>query len=107
MSELNVKISNLLEKTTHYDFPFFAGIEEKEATISEKKEYIENSVDNFLKEEKIDIELQYDVLWEEAKKKASEQFDSLPDKLKINGFYLQELMHTYLEFILEKIKDVN
>ncbi len=100
IDELNV----IMNETMKYDFPFLASKEKKSVIIAEKKKYIENRVDEAIGKYSPGIRIEYDSLWEEAEKKAAEQFDSLPDKVKINGFYLQELTHTYVERILEKIK---
>ena len=36
-------------------------------------------------------------IWEESVKYVEEQFKSLPRNKRLNGFYLQELMHYYTE----------
>jgi len=36
-------------------------------------------------------------VWNEALEHTNKSFESLPSKVKINGFYLQELMHYYSE----------
>ncbi len=40
-------------------------------------------------------------IWNEAVEYADEQFKSLDPKYKINGFYLQELLHYYAQKIYE------
>ena len=36
-------------------------------------------------------------IWKETLEYTNHKFESLPLKIKINGFYLQELMHFYSE----------
>jgi len=38
-------------------------------------------------------------LWNEALDYAGSKFDSLPVSKRLNGFYLQELMHRYVELL--------
>lgn len=42
-------------------------------------------------------------MWCVSKKYADDQFQFLTEKNKINGFYLQELMHCYAKKIIDKI----
>ena len=43
--------------------------------------------------------LELNKLWNEALDYAGSKFDSLPVSKKLNGFYLQELMHRYVELL--------
>ena len=91
---IKAEIDNLLLETTRFDFPFLASVEKKKEMILEKKLYIEKKVevlapllfpDNERKEK----------IWEESVEYAENQFKSLPQNKRLNGFYFQELMHYY------------
>lgn len=92
------EIDSVLEETTQFDFPFLANQEKKKAIIEEKKLYIEERLkkiapENFPREDTLKE------VWEESVEFATEQFKSLSEKHRLNGFYLQELMHCYAEKI--------
>lgn len=93
----NIKIilENLLEETTKFDFPIFANTEKKQTFLLEKKLYVENKLK--LKETAPKSFADKEKLWKESVEHAEEQFKSLPAKKRLNGFYLQELMHCYAE----------
>ena len=76
-------INRLLNETMHMDFPFLAS----EDTIKEA------FADMY--PEKLEL----NKLWNEALDYAGSKFDSLPVSKRLNGFYLQELMHRYVELL--------
>lgn len=87
-------IKHLIDETMLYDFPFMASEKKKREIIAKKKLHIETvyrqvASDQFPTQ---DIIAQ---IWNESVNHADESFSSLPQKMKINGFYLQELMHYY------------
>lgn len=91
---IELKINGIIEETTQYDFPFFASYNKKEEIIMAKKKCIEKKFnellpDCFPNEEKLNE------LWIESINYSDKQFHSLAEKYKLNGFYLQELMHCY------------
>lgn len=90
------EIDKLLMETARFDFPFFASAERKKAIISEKKLYIEKKMEVFAPQLFSDNERK-EKIWEESVKYVEEQFKSLPRNKRLNGFYLQELMHYYTE----------
>ena len=84
-------INRLLNETMNMDFPFLAG-EDK------KKRIIEDTIKEAFAEmypEKCEL----NNLWNEALDYAGSKFDSLPVSKRLNGFYLQELMHRYVELL--------
>lgn len=103
-NDIELKINCIIEETTRYDFPFLASHEKKKEIIVAKKIYIEEKLRELLPEcfpckEKIDE------LWSESINYSDKQFGSLTEKNKLNGFYLQELMHCYAEKIGKAIMD--
>ena len=96
VNDIKTEIDNLQEETTHFDFPFFTNLEKKKNILNCKRTYVECKLkaisgDKYPNQNFIDEE------WEKAVKYADEQFKSLPEDIRINGFYLQELMHYYVE----------
>lgn len=101
-NKIKVEIDNLLEETTQFDFPFLATIENKKLILKEKRLYVEEKlkslvIEQFPTDEKIES------IWGESVKYADAQFKSLPNNKRLNGFYLQELMHYYVEKLVEVI----
>ena len=70
---------------------------EKKRIVEDKKIYmkiqIKKSICNY--PEKLEL----NQLWNEALDYAGSKTDSLPVSKKLNGFYLQELMHRYVELL--------
>ena len=88
-------INRLLNETMHMDFPFLAGEDKKKRIVEDKKIYIEDTIKEAFAEmypEKLEL----NKLWNEALDYAGSKFDSLPVSKRLNGFYLQELMHRYV-----------
>lgn len=91
-------INRLLNETMHMDFPFLASEDKKKRIVEDKKIYIEDTI----KEAFADMypeKLELNKLWNEALDYAGNKFDSLPVSKRLNGFYLQELMHRYVELL--------
>ena len=97
-------IQQLLQETTQWDFPFFASTEKKKKILEEKKRYLEKHLQQ-IKSEAFPTETKLEELWAEAVACAQEPFASLPEKNRMNGFYLQELMHSYGEKLADWIMD--
>lgn len=96
--DIEKEINCIIEETTQYDFPLFATQDKKKAIIMDKKLYIEEKLkrilpDTFPNEDTVKK------MWEESIEYSDEQFESLSEKHKLNGFYLQELIHCYAEKI--------
>lgn len=102
--DIEKEINCIIEETTQYDFPFLASQDKKKAIITEKKLYIEEKIKRILPEgfQNEDI---LKKMWEESVEYSDEQFESLSEKHKLNGFYLQELIHCYSEKIGNIILD--
>lgn len=101
-------IDKIVAETKSYDFPFWTHKNKKWQIINEKKSYIETQLKQlepavWPNDEKINQ------LWNESLTYADELFKTLPVKVKLNGFYLQELMFHYSthlgEFILMSIEE--
>lgn len=86
------EINCIIEEMTQYDFPFLASQEKKKAIITEKKLYIEEKLRRILPESFPNEDI-LKKMWEEFVEYSDEQFESLSEKHRLNGFYLQELIH--------------
>ena len=93
---IKIEIDNILKETTQLDFPLFANEEKKRIILQEKKSYIEKEFKTIAPELFPDEE-KMKKIWKESVEYADEQFKSLSTKRRLNGFYLQELMHYYAE----------
>lgn len=91
-------INRLLNETMYMDFPFLAGEDKKKRIIEDKKTYIEDAIKEAFAE-MYPKENELNSIWNEALDYASSKFDSLPVSKRLNGFYLQELMHRYVELL--------
>lgn len=96
INAIKKEIDNILEETTRFDFPFLANEEKKKAILLEKKLYIEEAF-QIIASKQFPDEEKLKKIWKESVAYADEQFQSLPTKKRLNGFYLQELMHCYAE----------
>lgn len=101
-NSVKTEIADILEETTKFDFPIFSNEEKKKTILLEKKSYIEEKLKLiapglFPDEEKMTK------IWKESVEYADGQFQSLPVLKRLNGFYLQELMHYYTEKLGESI----
>lgn len=99
---IQTEIDNLLEETSRFDFPFLANTEKKEFILKEKRTHVEKelrtiAVDQYPTDEEIES------IWLESVEYADGQFESLTNSKRLNGFYLQELMHHYVEKLGEVI----
>lgn len=105
--ELTLHITNIVQETNLYDFPFRANEAMKQQIINEKKFYIEDKL-KMLSSGYWPDDRNLNQMWNESITWTNRQFASLPSQIRINGFYLQELMHHYAkllgEFILSKIE---
>lgn len=101
-NDIENEISCILEDTTRLKFPFGSSKEMKKKIIIENKVYVEERMRKIFPESfpKRDI---LEKMWEEAVKYSDSQFKTLPEKRKLNGFYLQEVIHCYAEKIGREI----
>ena len=100
--DISKEINCIIEETTQYDFPFLASQEKKKAIITEKKLYIEEKLRRILPESFPNEDI-LKKMWEESVEYSYEKFESLSEKHRLNGFYLQELIHCYAEKISNTI----
>lgn len=103
-NKIKLEIEKILNETTKFDFPFLANQEEKKTIIIDKKAYIEELL-KIIAPERFPCEKICNKIWEESLRFADEQFKSLSVKNKLNGFYLQELMHCYAKKLADMILD--
>ena len=100
--DIESKLNNVLEETTKFDFPFLAKQETREYIVLEKKRYVEEKL-KIVAPKEFPNETELKKMWCVSKKYADDQFQFLTEKNKINGFYLQELMHCYAKKIIYNI----
>jgi len=92
------QIERLLEQTGKLSFPPFASEKKKREILNTIRNETDYKISKILGENSL-FESRKDMLWMQAEELASKEFDTLPDKLKMNSFYLQEVMHQYVEFV--------
>lgn len=97
--DISKEINCIIEETTQYDFPFLASQEKKKAIITEKKLYIEEKLRRILPESFPNEDI-LKKMWEESVEYSDEKFESLSEKHRLNGFYLQELIHQVRKSIM-------
>lgn len=96
--DIEKKMNGIIEETTRYDFPFLASQDKKKAIIVDKKLYIEEKLKRILPDS-YPSEDEIKKMWKESIEYSDKQFESLSEKYKLNGFYLQELLHCYAQKI--------
>ena len=101
-SNILIKINKLTQETTSYDFPFLSNTEKKTEIINNLKEHIEREIKKIVPELVISDEV-LSKIWNESLEHANKSFESLSPNLRLNGFYLQELMYCYSEKLGEYI----
>ncbi|MBZ4670764.1 MAG: hypothetical protein JG769_1068 [Oscillospiraceae bacterium] len=108
-SDILYEINKVIQETTSYDFPFLANESRKAEIIDEFKIHIEEQLKQ-LAPELWPTDVVLTEAWNESLEYVKQKFESLPPMIKINGFYLQELMHFYSEklgqIILSKTEEV-
>lgn len=103
-------LDKILEKTTKLSFPFFSTTQKKSEFLQKTKDEFENEILNqisFDQELVAKLKAILSALWTNAEKDAKKEFESLPGKLQFNSFYLQEIMHRYVDIIIHSISENN
>ena len=101
------ELNSIITSTTKLSFPFLANEIKKIHILDEERSKIENKMLDIIKKYRIEIpnkEIDESIKWDNIVKESSKEFSTLPEKQKINSFYLQELMHNYAEHFSELIK---
>ena len=99
-------MQTIVNNTTLLSFPFLAGEKRKQELIDITRQDLDTEIlaligdNNELKDKFLGIK---DNIWKKADAEAKKQFTTLPKKLKINSFYLQELAHNYTQMIMETL----
>jgi hypothetical protein len=93
---IKAEIDDLLEETTRLDFPFLSNLDKKKKILNDRRMYIESEM-KAISGEKYPSQDVVDEIWDKSIRYADEKFMSLPENKRLNGFYLQELMHYYVE----------
>ena len=103
---LKKKLQHIVNATETLDFPLISTFEKKCSILHVEKNNIEEQIGNILSMEGLDVallEIDYTELWKQADDEARSQFGHLNEKQMMNGFYLQEVMHRYVELIIKVI----
>lgn len=101
LEEFKLKSNEIVDETKTFDFPFLSNEEKKMNYIEERKNYVDRCFHTILPQRTVKIVWPDAILWNEAKEYADEKFASLPKKVQLNGFYLQELMYEYAKRVSE------
>lgn len=91
---------NLIKGTMKLEFPFLAGDEKKQEILSKDKLDIDTEIDCMIEKYQIRWDnriSEREKIWDSAKAAAEKKFNTLPVSLRMNSFFLQELMHGYAE----------
>lgn len=95
-------VNSIINETMSYDFPFLASDTKKQQIIWERKQHIEKQFLQLIQNKTVEKEL-LEQFWRDSVEHTEESFSSLSQKIKVNVFYLQELMHTYSEKIAQLV----
>lgn len=96
----------LLRDTTRLSFPVFASEGKKREQIYITKQRFDEKILSMLSLDDPDrLRARMADLWEAAERSAQGEFDTLPERLRINSFYLQEVMHQYIELIISSLSE--
>ena len=107
-NELIIKLKSIIKLTERVSYPFMIKKNEKEKYMLDERIRIDKLIDDSLQNYsvKVDIENEKNAIWEESKEKALSEFSDLPERLKDNSFYLQEVLHNYTERIVNRIIEI-
>ena len=86
----------------------FSSSKKKTVFFQKTKEDLENEILNQIPSETelfSKVKGMLTELWANAEKEAKKEFETLPEKLQFNSFYLQEVMHKYIESIIKVISE--
>ena len=107
---MNWKIESILEETTKLVFPFLASEGQKRKIIIEEKRKIDEEINEFLfsnPDKLLLTDAMRESFWQHAKELAGADFSDLPKKLRLNGFYFQQLMYNYVDLIKQYFERIN
>ena len=100
-NEIKDELEIILSQTTQLSFPFLANNSKKQKCLEKAKQEIEDEIFSCLeKGDRILVQENKESIWKSIEKKSEGEFESLPGKLRLNSFYLQEVMHNYVEAII-------
>lgn len=100
--EIEKKAEAIIEETIQFDFPFLSSQDRRREIVLEKKQYVEEKLQE-VAEEIFPAEDELRKIWEESVEQTERKFSSLSSKTRLNGFYLQELLHYYAGKIRDEI----
>lgn len=93
---IKTAIDDLIEETTKFDFPFLSSAEKKKKIVNDNKKYVEKQLEK-IAGSNYPVQEIVDKIWKESIEYTEKQFATLSESNRLNGFYLQELMHYYVE----------
>ncbi len=100
------ELERMLRETTRLSFPIFADADKKREQLYIIKRGSDERILSMLDPDEADrLRAGMADLWEAAERSACGEFDTLPERLRINSFYLQEVMHRYIESIISSLSE--
>lgn len=95
------EFENILNETKKINISALTSQSKKEEKLLEYKQRFEKELQSYMNnEEKNKFIIIKEECWKKSQEHTNDEFKSTPKKIKINAFYLQELMHTYVEHII-------
>lgn len=103
-TESKFELEQILKQTEKLDFPFCASYDEKQSILENTKhQLIEQIKAVFEKDNLFFDDSFYESVWENSVEQVEPKFENLGPKLMLNGFYLQEVFHTFVEQIIGEV----
>ena len=106
--QLNEDIQELYRIIAKLSFPILASERQKSNLMKAEREKIDGRIDQAIQKYNIpiNIESSREECWQDSLVKAKPEFESLPLKLRMNSFYMQEVLHRYVENQVDIIEQV-
>ena len=104
VEKMKKEFENVLNETKKINISALMSQSKKEEKLLEYKQRFEKELLLHMNEdEKNKFIIIKDESWKKSQEHTNDEFKSTPKRIKINAFYLQELMHTYVEHIILEI----
>jgi len=97
------RLCSILESTKTLSFPLISSKDKKSELFENKKKDLDTQIRIVLTDNSQALRLfesKRVEIWDNSELTASEQFKTLPAKLRFNSFYFEEVMHEYVEEIM-------
>lgn len=100
IADYDLELENLISETEKLEFPFFTGEKRKIEFMLEEKSRIDSKIDCIVEKYQVSadkLKAEREKIWNNAIQISEKKFYTLPSSLKMNSFFLQEVMHEYAE----------